>query len=144
MSTEANHTTRYPTPSTTASLVTFALLSARRFVLRFFCLPRFSPWVEFTDKDPKTGKYNHQHYLVHPYYTKPTFWNRWGPIALFTWAMGGVVPGGKDGVKYSPDGYKFEEVGPDAEKAKGIPQLKAWEEKITKERPAGCPFAFTR
>lgn len=46
-------------------------------------------------------------------------------------------------MKYSPDGYKFEEVGPDANKGKGIEELKAWEEKIMKERPAGCPFAFT-
>lgn len=57
--------------------------------------------------------------------------------------MGGDVPGSK-GNFYIPEGYKFEEVGPKSMKNRGLDEVKAWEEKLMSERPAGCPFAFSR
>lgn len=82
-------------------------------------------------------------YFVHPYYNKPSLLNRWGPEAWFVWASGGDVPGSK-GDLYVPQGYVLEEVGPDYMKNKGLEELKAGEEKLRTERPAGCPFAFAR
>jgi hypothetical protein len=66
-----------------------------------------------------------------------------GPEAWFVWASGGDVPGSK-GDLYIPQGYVFEEVGPEYMKNKGLEEMKAGEEKLRAERPAGCPFAFSR
>jgi hypothetical protein len=77
-------------------------------------------------------------YFAHPYYNKPSFLNRWGPEAWFVWASGGDVPGSK-GDLYIPQGYVFEEVGPEYMKNKGLEEMKAGEEKLRAERPAGCP-----
>lgn len=82
-------------------------------------------------------------YQAHPYYNKPGFLNRWGPEAWFVWANGGDVPGSKDDT-YIPEGYKFEEVGPEGMKNKGLDEIKLGEEKLKVARPAGCPFAFAR
>lgn len=133
--------TRYPEPSNIAQAATFAAFSLRRFVLRYLTLPRFFVGPEFSNKDPQTGRYNHNNYLVHPYYVKPTFRNRWGPIAWMTWALGGIVPGGKGGEKYHPKGYRFDEVGPEKRRGVGRKEMDEFEEKIKSVRHMGCPFA---
>ncbi|BCS21735.1 uncharacterized protein APUU_22167A [Aspergillus puulaauensis] len=131
----------YPEPSNIAQAATFAAFSLRRFVLRYLTLPRLVAGPEFSNKDPKTGRYNHNNYLVHPYYVKPTFSNRWGPIAWMTWALGGIVPGGKGGEKYHPEGYRFDEVGPEKRRGVGRKEMDGFEEKIKSVRHMGCPFA---
>jgi hypothetical protein len=99
---------------------------------------------QISDKaDPKTGRYFMTTYQAHPYYNKPGFVNRWGPEGWFVWFNGGDVPGSK-GDKYIPQGYRFEEVGPKGMKNKGMDDWKGWEEKVKSDRPAGCPFAFSR
>lgn len=92
-----------------------------------------------SDPDPVTGLIHKNDYLVHPHYTKPGFWNRWGPMAWFVRLSGGDVPGSK-GLLYEPQGYRIEEVGPKSMKGKGEAEMKAWREKIRSERPLGCPF----
>lgn len=134
----------YPKPSNIASTATFAVLGLRRFLLRYFTLPRIFPWSEFTAKNCKTGRYNHKNYLVHPYYVKPTFINRWGPTAWMTWILGGIVPGGKDSTKYYPEGYEFDEVGPDRKRGVGKKEMEEFEQTIKAVRPSGCPFAMSR
>ncbi|KAK2608705.1 hypothetical protein QQS21_002694 [Conoideocrella luteorostrata] len=134
----------YPTPSVTAQKVTSFIFSLRRFVLRHLTLPRFSPKTEFSEKDPKTGRYYHKEYLVHPYYVKPTLGSRWGLQAWLIWALGGTLPGGSDGKKYSPEGYLFADVGPEKKKPFGMEELKEWEYKVEKTMPLGCPFAVSR
>lgn len=79
--------------------------------------------------------------MAHPFYVKPGFMNRWGLEAWLTWFAGGEIPGTK-GNLYLPDGYLFQEIGPDSMKNKGLEEMKAIEEKLKNERPAGCPFAF--
>lgn len=79
---------------------------------------------------------------MHPYYVKPTFGSRWGLQAWITWALGGVVPGGKGGEKFSPQGYHIAEVGPAKKKPFGKDELKVWETRVEKSRPLGCPFAI--
>jgi hypothetical protein len=90
--------------------------------------------------DKTTGRYHMTKYMTHPFYIKPGFLNRWGPEAWFIWASGGEIPGTK-GDFYIPQGYLFEEVGPNGMKNKGLAEMKATEEKLRVERPP-CPFAF--
>jgi hypothetical protein len=123
-----------------------AAIESRRFFLRHLSLPRPYIWRihDLADHpDPQTGRYQTRNYFVHPYYTKPSFWNRWGPGGWFVYLSGGDVPGAK-GDRYAPQGYKFEEVGPKYLKGKGLEDMKAFEEKIIAERPLGCPFAMAR
>jgi len=129
-------------PAYYPSLVT-KIFGVRKFVIRYLSLPRpaFLAVKALSEPDPITGLMHKNDYLVHPYYTKPTFWNRWGPIGWFVYLSGGDVPGSKGGL-YEPEGYKIEEVGPKNMKGKGEKEMKAWEEKIKAERPLGCPFVI--
>ncbi|KAI3392536.1 hypothetical protein diail_5547 [Diaporthe ilicicola] len=83
----------YPQPGIFACLVAFASLNLRRLFLRFLCLPRLKPLIFFSEPDPHTGRIKHFDYLVDPYYNPPTFWSRWGPMALIFRLLGGKVPG---------------------------------------------------
>ncbi|KAG5996472.1 hypothetical protein E4U54_002564 [Claviceps lovelessii] len=132
----------HPTPPPRVGKIVNFTLKFRGFLLRHFVLPRFSKKVEFSDKDPKTGRYYHYEYLVHPYYVRPTFGNRWGPQAWLTWALGGTVPGGRDGSKYHPEGYHFEEVGPEKKTPLDKEKLSEWEGQVERTIPMGCPFAL--
>ena len=127
-----------------AHAATFTILSLRRFVLRYLTLPRIFPVREFSTKNPNTGRYNHNNYLVHPYYVKPSFISRWGPTAWMTWALGGIVPGGKNSEKYYPEGYEIDEVGPDKKRGAGRKEMGEFEQKVKTARPNGCPFAISR
>ncbi|PVH74715.1 hypothetical protein DL98DRAFT_519052 [Cadophora sp. DSE1049] len=134
----------HPTPPPAYFKVADAIFGLRRFVLRYLAPPRpgFMKVRELSDHpDPKTGRLHTNRYVAHPFYNKPGFLNRWGPEGLFVWMAGGDRPGSK-GDLYLPEGYKFEEVGPQIMKNRGLEETKAWEEKLMAERPAGCPFAF--
>ncbi|KAG4428732.1 hypothetical protein IFR05_015782 [Cadophora sp. M221] len=136
----------YPTPPPAYLQVANTIFRLRRLVLRYLALPRpgFMKVRELSDHpDPKTGRLHTNRYAAHPFYNKPGFLNRWGPEGLFVWLAGGDVPGSK-GDLYLPEGYKFEEVGPNIMKNRGLDETRAWEEKLMAERPAGCPFAFVR
>ncbi|KAH8808385.1 hypothetical protein F5884DRAFT_673284 [Xylogone sp. PMI_703] len=136
----------YPTPSPGYFQFTEAIFAARRFFLRYLSPPRpsFMRVRSVDDEpDPQTGRFYFKDYQAHPFYNKPGFWNRWGPDAWLKWMLGGDLPGSK-GDLYIPQGYKFEEVGPEFLKNKGTKETEAFEEKIRMERPAGCPFAIMR
>lgn len=81
--------------------------------------------------------------MSHPFYVPSTFWNRWGPRGMMSWAAGGDVPGDNPAM-YHPDGYVLGEVGPERLRNKGGKEAAEIEEKLQRERPAGCPFAFAR
>lgn len=141
-----NTALRYPEPSNSSILLANAIFGIRKLILRYASLPRPSFLLvrELNEHaDPKTGRFHTNRYLVHPYYNKPGFFNRWGPEGWFTWFFNGDVPGSK-GNKYIPEGYTFQEVGPRSMKNKGGAEMRAWEEKLMDERPAGCPFSFSR
>ncbi|PBP24545.1 hypothetical protein BUE80_DR004567 [Diplocarpon rosae] len=134
----------HPTPPAKYFQIANAVFGMRRFFLEYLSLPRpgFMRVRELSDTpDPKTGRYHTNRYQAHPFYNKPTFLNRWGPEGWFVWAFGGDVPGSK-GDLYLPEGYKFEEIGPRSLRNRGAEEMKAWEDTLTEERPAGCPFAF--
>ncbi|KAK9371924.1 uncharacterized protein V1513DRAFT_453982 [Lipomyces chichibuensis] len=136
----------YPTASTGYFYLAKAIFESRRFLLRYLSLPRPSFMrvrQVCDDPDPKTKRYHSKSYLAHPYYNKPSLLNRWGPEGWVVWAFGGDVPGSK-GDRYIPQGYLFEEVGPNIMKNKGQEETIAWEEKLRVKRPVGCPFAYVR
>ncbi|KAF7911975.1 uncharacterized protein EAE98_011732 [Botrytis deweyae] len=135
----------YPKPSRLNELLTISILRTRQLFLRYLSLPR-PEWMrvrQVSDSDDKgvDGRYHSNDYLVHPYYQLPGFWNRWGPMALITRAMGGFVPDEKRGDWFT-EGYRFEEVGPDRKRGEGVDEMRGTEEKLEKERTPGCPFAF--
>ena len=125
-------------PGIFAGLVAFAALNLRKMYLRYFSLPRFSP-VELFDEDKVTGRIYHYEYLVDPWYHKATFWSRWGPMGLFTWVLGGKVPGSE--TRTMPEGFLFEELGPAAKMWKGKKVTDSHEKRLRAERMSGCPFA---
>jgi hypothetical protein len=70
---------------------------------------------------------------------KPTFWNSWGPLALFKRISGKPIPGDK----YSPTGYVSLELGPKiAQNKKNEEHETAVEQLMTQVR-GGCPFGFS-
>lgn len=69
---------------------------------------------------PATEKYHAQQYRGHPWYVKPTFWNRWGPGALLTRLRCGGVPGDP---AYYPGGYLSSELGPESFREKGDAEM---------------------
>jgi hypothetical protein len=55
--------------------------------------------------------------------------------------MGGIVPGGKEGHKYFPEGYTMVEVGPDKKRGQGERELLELSQRVRQARPSGCPFS---
>jgi hypothetical protein len=78
-----------------------------------------------------------------PYYVKPTFRNRWGPMAWVTWMRGRPVPG-DDGSTYFPNGYDIKDVGPKTFEGKGRKFIEETQQRLRAERTGGCPFAVSR
>lgn len=70
---------------------------------------------------------------------KPTIWNRWGPMAWLTWALGRPVPGDQ-GDKYYPAGYSIPDLGPKYFEGKGKQQLHETLEELKGYRTGKCPF----
>ncbi|KHN98023.1 uncharacterized protein MAM_04412 [Metarhizium album ARSEF 1941] len=132
----------HPAPSPAAFIIVNGGFSLRRFVLRHLALPRLAPRRSFSEKDPKSGRYHRLQYLVHPYYVEPTVRSRWGVSAWLIWALGGILPGGKGGARYVPQGYLLSDIGPDKQTPFGQDELRAWERKVEESMPLGCPFAI--
>ncbi|ROW07939.1 hypothetical protein VMCG_03426 [Cytospora schulzeri] len=128
----------YPEPGIFAAFVAFGLLNARRIFLRYLCLPRMGPKKYFSEPDPHTGRIHHFDYLVSPYYNKPTFRARWGPMALLTRMCGGSVPGGTGTM---PEGFIATDLGPMNRMGKGMEDMEVEMARMKKSRPSGCPFA---
>lgn len=99
--------------------MTFSLLSIRRLIVRYLCLPRIIPIKFFSKPDSDTGRMHQYSYMKEPWYVAPSFWSRWGPEATVTWLGGGKLPG-DDGAKWKPEGFLFEEIGPERTMGKGL------------------------
>ncbi|GKT92317.1 dephospho-CoA kinase [Colletotrichum tofieldiae] len=129
---------RLPEPGIVASLVAYAALVARRFIVRHLMLPRFTPVVFFSGPDPDTGRILHHDYLVHPYYNPATVWNRWGPVGLVTRLLGGTVPGPEN---MMPQGFLLEDIGPQEKMGKGSAEMAQGVEMLKGRRRGACPFS---
>lgn len=129
----------YPTPGIFACFVTYGSLILRRFILRYFCLPRLRPIIFFSkEADPITGRVKHFDYLLEPFYHPPTFWSRWGPMALVFRLLGGTVPGSPD---FMPEGFIPTDLGPKNRMGKGAEEMEIDMARMRETRPSGCPFS---
>ena len=93
--------------------VVHALLRTRRWVLRYLALPR-PEWMRVrfvSEEKTREGRYHAMKYDALPFYVEGTVWNRFGPGAWLGWLLGIPLPGSQGG-KYSPEGYRINEVGP--------------------------------
>ncbi|KAJ9095349.1 hypothetical protein QFC21_005715 [Naganishia friedmannii] len=131
-----------PPPNIWTSSIFRYFISIRRFYLRHLALPAFwSSERTSPDPDPKTGLYQQVDYVTFPYYVRPSLWNRYGPATWPSWLFGVPLPG-DEGVKYRPEGYSLEEIGPERMEGKG----KEWMEEDRRwcQEMMGasiCPFA---
>ncbi|KAL2872009.1 uncharacterized protein BJX67DRAFT_341256 [Aspergillus lucknowensis] len=128
-------------PASYARFFSF-ILSARRFAMRYLALPR--PYIlrhtTFTEHQTENEQIFMTQWDGAPYYVKPTIWNRWGPAAWYTWALGRPLPG-DEGDKYYPNGYRIAEVGPKHFEGKGRQFQKDAVDHLRISRTGGCPFA---
>ncbi|OTB08304.1 hypothetical protein M426DRAFT_263555 [Hypoxylon sp. CI-4A] len=111
--------------------------------LRHLALPRPSSRpVKLVDETPnaKTRLYNFGRKGLQPWYVKPTFWSKWGPLALLVRAMGGKAPGTR-GERYQPHGYDLMTIGPEPQKGKGLEDMITDAEVIKAKGVATCPFS---
>ncbi|KAL4861889.1 hypothetical protein BDV12DRAFT_207670 [Aspergillus spectabilis] len=132
----------YQRPSAVYNLIFSSLVSIRKFYLRYLALPRanFQRIDIFTDEPNEYGRYYVNLYEAIPYYVKPTIWNRWGPGAWVSWAMGMPLPGDEDD-KYYPRGFDLEDLGPKYFEGKGRKTVAEIRELLKKERRGQAPFS---
>ncbi|CAK7241233.1 MAG: hypothetical protein STHCBS139747_002693 [Sporothrix thermara] len=140
----------YDDPGLAAVLVVYGALAVRRFVLRHLMLPRFGIHrVTAEHADPVSGRVGIYEYLAHPWYIRPSMWNRWGPVALVKRATGGVVPGDvrreedggvREGKTYLPEGFLALDLGPFSTMGVGQDEMAAEVERLKTMRAGGCPF----
>ena len=150
-----------PEPGNLAYAVTYTALLVRRFAMRFLVLPRVRPFRVMDDApNPETGRLGMHLYLAHPWYMKPTWWNRWGPEALVVRLMGGHVPGDarpapetkagtrreklkedEIGSTFMEDGFLIGDVGPINRMGQGLDEVDKEIERLRSVRTTGCPFA---
>jgi hypothetical protein len=135
--------TRFPEPGLGITVLTYSLLLVRKLAVRFFCLPRASGVEFLSQPDEQTGRITTRHYMKEPYYVPATFWQRWNFEACITRLSGGLIPG-DGGVKMKPEGFLFEDIGPEKVVGKGIDETNAFEEKAKQKAFAGCPYKPAR
>ena len=132
----------YDAPPRWLVYTTHFILDARKYVLRYFWLPRLSflPRRVTSKKPSKDGTFFLTKQDTAPWYVKPTIWNRYGPASWLTRLMGLPLPG-DGGQKYFPNGYRIPEVGPVMLRSKGAEFMKNDKEKVAKAMGGGCPFS---
>jgi hypothetical protein len=134
---------RYEKEPSLATAIFSTGLALRKFFLRYLALPR--PYVLRStilseNPDPQTGHHYVTTWPGHPYYVKPTLWNRWlSPGAIVTRLMGLPLPGDQ-GEKYYPTGYDLANVGPKSMEGLGKQYMEKQVEGMKAERRGQCPF----
>ncbi|KAH8668250.1 hypothetical protein BGZ60DRAFT_376511 [Tricladium varicosporioides] len=130
-------------PGPILNSILIVIRTLRKFVLRHLSLPRpaFLAVKAVDDKtNPLSGLYNFNHLSLRPWYIRPTFWTRWGPVALLLRSLGGKPPG-PGGEKYHPEGYDLMTIGPQPQEGKGIEEMKTAIEYMKARGETGCPFS---
>ncbi|RAK97041.1 uncharacterized protein BO80DRAFT_364960 [Aspergillus ibericus CBS 121593] len=131
----------FDAPPTFQAMLFSFLLSARRFAMRYLALPRpyFLRYTSYTEEVDENGRIFMVNWDAAPYYVKPTFRNRWGPVAWLTWALGRPLPG-DEGTKYYPQGYYTPDVGPKYFEGKGRRGMEDIMRELEITRRGQCPF----
>lgn len=116
-------------------------LAIRKYLLRYAFLPR--PWAfrvrYILDEPDAQGRLYLVNYAAEPWYVENSFWNKWGPYALFKMLVGSPVPS----AKFSPGGYTISDVGPNWMKGKGDKEYQETLEHLMGQNRGRCPFGFT-
>jgi hypothetical protein len=95
------------------------------------------------DHKDDQGRRALKRYDSHPYYVRPTLWNRLGPFAWPSRLLGLPLPG-DDGDVYHSEGFSLPEVGPNVFVGKGSAAASETKARLQKERTGRCPFAVLR
>ncbi|KAL9107966.1 MAG: hypothetical protein Q9227_007181 [Pyrenula ochraceoflavens] len=135
----------YPDPPPFIPFLLQSVLYIRKLFLQYLALPRpgFMRKRKTTSQPNEHGRYNFLFYANHPFYVKPSVWNRWGPEALVSRLIGCPVPAyGVEGERYGAVGYKVGETGPKGFLGKGGESARGTVERLRGERVegGGCPF----
>jgi hypothetical protein len=135
----------YDDPPATYPTLVNALLTLRKYILRYLALPRpaFLRARQVRDEPDAQGRRTLRVYDNFPYYVKPTLMNRWGPRAWMSWLAGLPLPGDEG---FMPEGFLTEKVGPKIFEPEGK-QKEDWEreaaetrKRLRRDRTGGCPF----
>ncbi|OJJ49727.1 hypothetical protein ASPZODRAFT_128241 [Penicilliopsis zonata CBS 506.65] len=131
----------HPSPAVYSAIFA-SLLTIRIIALRYLALPRpyFLRSTLWTEHPDSHGRFFLTSWAAAPYYVKPTFWNRWGLVAWFTWLLGKPVPGDEQ-ARYYPQGYYIPDVGPKNFEGQGHDTMDRLGEEMGEAR-RGCPFAI--
>ncbi|TLD19958.1 hypothetical protein PspLS_09381 [Pyricularia sp. CBS 133598] len=134
---------KFPTPSRAYYLLTRGLFALKRYACRHLLLPRMAPYAPWRSYDPAEdvgpdGRRTFVTWAGLPVYVRPTFWNRWGPEALYSRMIGKPLPGDKG---MEPQGYLLKDAGPRQHSGKGWEEAELNAKKMLKTRRGGCPFA---
>jgi len=110
------------------SAVLFALRGRSLFV-KHCMLPRYNlPKVFQPNKDGSTSVI---YWMMQPWYAPATFWNRWGPVALYSRVFDLPTPG-KD---WAQGGYRLESVGYGGRGADKVLEV------MERAKEGGCPYS---
>ena len=116
-------------PNRFISSAVFAALRARSFFVEHCMLPRYSlPNVFQVNQDGSTGVV---YWMMQPWYAPATFWNRWGPVALYARVFGLPVPG----KNWAQEGYRLESVGYGGRGADKVLEV------MERAKEGGCPYS---
>ena len=111
-----------------ASAVRFAL-RARSFFVEHCMLPRYNlPNVFQPNEDGSTSVV---YWMMQPWYAPATFWNRWGPVALYARVFGLPIPGNH----WTQGGYRLESVGYGGRGADKVLEV------MERAKEGGCPYS---
>lgn len=148
----------FPTPPPSYRTVITRVFAVRAWMIENLFLPRRSLWGWWVPEDDRSlvspspsadGRRWIREYEALPHYVQPTFWNRWGPGGLMSFAMGVPRPGDKE---MFGNGWKIDEVGPERFVKKGEKELQAEKSRLEGKvetdqgvygelgESRGCPF----
>ncbi|KLJ09883.1 hypothetical protein EMPG_14698 [Blastomyces silverae] len=132
----------YEKPHALYKIAFASVFKLRQWFLRYLSLPRpeFMRFHRITPGTSSEARYCLLNWEGAPFYIKPTFMNRWGLRAWYTWLRGMPLPG--DNPEHCPNGYYLPDVGPKKFEGKGHDQVKKTMERLHTERTGQCPFFF--
>ncbi|KAF2185019.1 hypothetical protein K469DRAFT_726903 [Zopfia rhizophila CBS 207.26] len=120
----------FPPAPRSYHVVIHALLQLRTYAIRYFFFPR----PELLRK-----VYTASEYLSYPRYVRPTFGRRWGPQSWIPRLFGRKLPG-HGGNSYQPEGFLFEEIGPEDFLGKGFKEMEWERHRMLEKKRDGCPL----
>ncbi|GAO15346.1 uncharacterized protein UV8b_07095 [Ustilaginoidea virens] len=115
------------------------VLSIRKLLLRHLFLPRplFMRKKWSSEAEAKTGYYNSEHYIAHPWYARPASKCRWSCRSWILLLTGGYVPS-HNTPEFRPQGYRIPDVGPAGLEGQSTEDVEAAKHMIRKMQ--ACPF----